>query len=256
MRIPPLVATVLLLTGCGEETNDAGSQSGPDLDGRTFIATSIEDRGATRLLVGGTELRLSFENGGLGINAGCNHMHGDYQLAGTELTVHGVSTTDMGCEPNLMAQDAWVSALFTEPLTVDLAGDDLRLTSEGVEVLLTDRKVASPDVSLEGTTWVLDALISDDAVSSVPGGIVATFFVDGDQVRIDTGCNALRGTVSVADGTLTLADLAATEIKCTGDQAEVEDAVTAVIADSATWSITERSLTIMRGTEGLGFRVA
>ncbi len=259
MRIAALLAVcALLVAGCGDETDDPdeGSQAGPDLDGRTFIATSITDDGADRLLVGGTELRISFDDGQLGISAGCNQMGGDYDLDGGQLTVGGLSMTAMGCDPQRMAQDTWVSGLFEAPVGVSLTGDQLQLTSGKVVLQLTDREVASPDAALEGTTWVLDGLISGEAVSSVPGGVTASLVITNGRASIDSGCNAMMGDVAVDGPTMTFGPLASTKMKCSGARAEVEEAVAKVLNGSVVWVINEHSMTVMNGDNGLAFRVA
>lgn len=259
MRFPLLLATAaLLLSACGEETgDDPDVESGPDLDGRTFIATAITDAGRTRHLAAGTELRLTFKDGELGINAGCNHMSGAYELDGDQLSVGMMSMTEMGCPPKLMAQDTWVAGLFEEPVTLELDEDVLRLSAAEVDLVLTDRVVASPDAELEGTTWQLDALIEGDAVSSIPGDVVATLIIVGGEARIDDGCNAIGADVAVSGPMLTFTDIEATTIDCKGAAAEVAQQVRDVLFEgSPTWTITEQSLSILSDELGLGFRVA
>lgn len=259
MRFPLLLAaTALLLSACGDETgDDPDVTSGPDLDGRTFIATAITDAGRTRHLAAGTELRLTFKAGELGIDAGCNHMSGTYDLDGDQLSVGMMSMTEMGCPPKLMAQDTWVAGLFEEPVTFDLDKDILRLGAADVDLVLTDRVVASPDAELEGTTWQLDALIEGDAVSSIPGDVVATLIIVGGEARIDDGCNAITADVAVSGPMLTFTDVAGTDIACQGAAAKVAQRVSDVLFEGpSTWTITEQSLSVLSDDLGLGFRVA
>lgn len=260
MRLPPLLlaTAALLLSACGEETGDGGdTRGGPDLDDRTFIATRITDAGRDRHLVAGSELRLTFRDGDLGINASCNHMSGAYELEGDQLSVGMMSTTEMGCPGKLMAQDLWVAGLFEEPVGYELADDILRLHAGDVELVLTDRVVASPDAELERTTWQLDALIEGDSVSSIPGDVVATLIIDGDRASIDDGCNAITADVTVTGPTLAFSNVASTRIACKGPAAKVARHLADVLFEGQpTWTITEKSLTVMGPELGLGFRVA
>lgn len=257
MRMALLAAAgVLILAGCGEESgSDPDVQAGPDLDGRTFVATSIIDAGRLRHLAAGTELRLSFDDGRLGIEAGCNHMSGRYRIESGRLTVRSMSTTEMGCEPRLMAQDVWVSGLFADPVTFDLAGDLLRLHSGDVELELTDREVASPDVALVGTTWHLTSLITGDTVSSIPTGFEATLLIDDDGLHVDTTCSEMDVAATVEGSTITIGDSGrgSSSTACADGLQTVDKAIQEALSRDVTWEVEETSLTLTREGVGLGF---
>ena len=97
------------------------------------------------------------------------------------LVVPGMAMTEMACEPAaLMDQDTWLSAVLTSRPTVALDGDTLTLTADGAVITFVDREVADPDRPLEGTTWNVEGLVSNDAVSSIPaGGRVPTLRFEG-----------------------------------------------------------------------------
>ena len=69
-----------------------------DLDGSTFESTSVEGHD----LVPGSTVRLTFENGSLSANAGCNTMSSSYAVTDGRLawTGHPMSTM-MGCPDDL-----------------------------------------------------------------------------------------------------------------------------------------------------------
>lgn len=259
--VPFALLAVLALAACGDETGDPsdnveGQEPIAALDGRTFVATSITDHGAPHPLVKGSELRISFKDGNLGMVAGCNQLFGSYAVDGDRLTVAGMGGTDMGCPQPLMDQDAWLSGLFTEPVTFALDGDDLTLTSGVVVLDLTDREVVSPDQPLKGTTWTLDSLITGDAVSSVPAGLKATLLIDDDGLHFDSACSSLDTAVTIDGDVIRSGDSgsgsAASE--CGQEQESVDRAVGRVLGSDVTWSIDEKSLTLMSGDHGLGFR--
>lgn len=266
LALPLLVMGVL--AGCGDDSDtdvrsdDPGSTSAPAdgeldlLDGRTFIATAVTEDGADRPLVDGSELRISFTDGQLGISAGCNSIGGPYVLDGATLRVDGgLSMTEMGCDAPLMDQDTWVADLFQGDVDVALAGFELTLTSGDTVIELTDREIAAPDVELTGTLWTLDTLISGDTASTVPGGAVATLEIAEDgSVSIDTGCNTGGGAAEVSEDSITFGPIATTRIACTEDgTAEVESAMLTVLDGEVAFEITETGLTITKGDRALGF---
>src|SRR3954470_7514430 len=72
----------LLVTACGGgSSSSAGDVPGSaptkaDLDGSAFASTSVEGHD----LVAGSTVRLTFEDGSLSANAGCNTMTGSYDV--------------------------------------------------------------------------------------------------------------------------------------------------------------------------------
>lgn len=250
-----VAAGLLALAGCGEEqapsADDAVGQPA-SLSG-TYVVTAVTDGGKPRALVPGSQARISFDGGNLGLQAGCNSMSGTFQLDADTLTVGPVGGTEMGCPEPLMAQDTWLAGLFAVPVKV--GADPLTLTSGEVVLTLTEREVASPDLPLVGTRWVLDGIIQGDAVSSVPGTLTAglTFPEDG-KVELDTGCNIGSGTVVVTANTITWDQLMLTKKACTKDDGSVEGAFLSLLEGETTYEIEEHSLTITKGGQGLTFR--
>ncbi len=209
------------------------------LDGRTFLSTGVQGH----TLVPGTTVRLNFKDGQLGISAGCNGMGGAYTITDGKLTVAQMITTDMACQEPLMTQDTWVST-FVNGATVTLAGDILTLKNGDVTMTLTDRKVADPDRPLEGTKWVVDGIVTGDAVSSVPAGVTAGFTISGGTIQVDTGCNTGSATVQITATTMTIGPMALTKKACQPPAAGVEAAVTAALTGEVTYSIEADRLTV------------
>lgn len=253
---------LLVLAGCGNGGSGGGTGStgrtAPHLDGTSWIGTKASVDGADRAFVAGSTVRAEFAGGTLSVYAGCNHLHGDYRLSGDRLTVGPLASTEMACEPPLMEQDAWLSGtVLAAPLTARVDGDTLTLSRPGLELVLTDRRVASPDVPLQGTDWRLEATREGDAFSTVPHGVRATLRIGRDgTVRVDTGCNGGGGTASVEGPTITFGPLVTTLMACSDARGQVEAAVTAVLDGTVRWSVTEQTLTLTKGDRGLVYRVA
>jgi heat shock protein HslJ len=249
-QLPLLAAaSLILIVACSA----AGGASGApvSLDGRTYLSTAVE--GAD--LVPNSQVRLSFADGSLNANAGCNHLGGAYTIDGDRLRTAQMSTTEMACEEALMQQDQWLAQFLTD-VTFTQAGDTLTLVNGDVRLTLTDKEVVTPDQSLEGRTWTLDGIVSDDAVSSVPVGVTASIKIADGRAEINAGCNGGGGSVDVTADTLTFGPIATTKMACDAAAMSVETAVLAVLSGPVSYSIDADVLTIDAGGAGLMFRAA
>ena len=241
-RVPPLIpglltalvtGLALVLSACadgssagasgGSATSAGGGEPGSSSDGtvaqlagRTFLSTSITGHD----LVSGSRIGITFqEDGTVQADAGCNALSGPYRIEDGILGVSGLSQTEMGCEKDLMDQDSWFADLMATGLGVDLNGDVLTLTGDGVTIQLTDRRVVDPDRPLEGTTWVLTGIVTGTgpggAVSSVPQGIVATLLIGDGKIHFFDGLNDSDGAATVgADSVHIAGDIATSAVGC------------------------------------------
>ncbi len=248
-----LLTATILLAGCSSAGGAASpSPTAASLEGRTFLSTGVQGQ----TLVPGSTVRLSFKDGQLGINAGCNHMGGAYSIADGKLTTGQMMMTDMACQEPLMKQDTWVSS-FLAGAAVTLAGDTLTLKNGDVTMTLTDRKVADPDRPLVGTNWVVDGIISHDAVSSVPVGVTAGFTITGDTMQVDTGCNTGSASVQVTATTMTIGPMTLTKKACQANEGAMEAAVVAALTGEVTYAIEADVLTTTsKSGAGLMLRAA
>lgn len=74
---------------------------------------------------------LTFDDGSLGVNTGCNTGGGDYQVSGDQLTIGPVALTMRACEGATGDLERLVSSLLgAGELTFAVEGDSLRLTAE------------------------------------------------------------------------------------------------------------------------------
>lgn len=247
LAMPAALAVALALAACG---SDAPSL---DLDGRTFLSTAITDGGADRPLVDGTRLRIGFRDGQVAAHAGCNHLAAGYRVDGGRLETDAMSTTDIGCDQALHAQDTLIAEFLGSRPALRLADGELTLESGGVVMVLTDREIADPDRSLTGTTWTVVSLIEGDTVSSVPGDVAATLRIGDDgSLEVSTGCNRGGGSVEVADETLRFSALTLTEMACDGNADAMERAVLAVLgAGNVAYAVEADMLTLDAGGIGL-----
>lgn len=250
--ITTTLAIAALVAACGGGGGSATpGPTAQTLDGRTFLSTKVDGPA----LVAGTVIRIAFKDGNVSVNAGCNSFGGPYRVDGNTLVVGQIVTTEIGCQPNLMAQDQWVSGLLNGS-TIALDGNTLTLSLNGIRVTFLDRVVADPDLPLLGTRWVVDGLINGGTASSVPVGATAAITLTDTSVNIETGCNTGGGAVTLADGSITFGDLVLTKKACLGAGAALEGAVTAVLHGTVSYRIVADSLTLQSGSLGLMLRAA
>jgi heat shock protein HslJ len=233
--------------------SSASAPSAPPktLDGHTYLSTAIQ--GAS--LVPGTNVRLAFADGSLNAASGCNIMGGAYSVDGDRLKTSQLSMTEMACDVPRQRQDEWL-ARFLGNVTFTLDGDALRLTDGTVTLTLLDKEVATPDKPLEGTTWVLDGIISGGAVSSVPDGVTASIVVRDGRVDVKSGCNNGGGTARVGADSITFGPIALTKMACEPAATSVEGAVTTVLSGAVGYTIDADALFLKAGDRGLTFRAA
>jgi heat shock protein HslJ len=181
-------------------------------------------------------------------------MGGPARLSEGRLVAGPLATTEMACDPRLMSQDVWLADLLASRPTASLTGTALELAGDDVTIRFQDRRVAEPDLPLEGVRWTVEAIVSGEAVSS-PGvaspGVLR--FADG-RVEVFAGCN--RGSADYTrDGSaLSLGPLSLTRKACPPAQMAHERAVAAVFNHSVTAQIEGDVLRVAAGSRGLVLR--
>lgn len=251
------VAVGLTLTGCSESDDDdldtgggsssptsqpASDDGGPvgDLDGRAFVGDDVTVDGEPLPLAADTKVRLSFADGELGAEAGCNSMGGPYRFDGDTLLVEGLSSTEMACVPEArMEQDSWLADILTDSPTLTVDGDTLVVEWNDTVLRLTDEETASPDHALVGTAWVLDTVMSgssaDDGVaSSVDQEVVVRFEPDGVWEIDGSLCAPMSGTWELDDAGPVLELSSDAVVSCDAVETDLDLAVTAVFAEEFT----------------------
>jgi heat shock protein HslJ len=146
--VPILVASaaaaLLLFVACGSGS-DSGSDSGEsggdsdsaptqvDLEGTTFTTTSMTGSG----LVQDSTITLSFEDGSMALQAGCNTHTAPYEVDDGRLKWSSPPAgTLKACSPDLEAQDAVLTELFTSGAAATLDSTTLTLTNDDEDLTL------------------------------------------------------------------------------------------------------------------------
>ena len=220
-----------------------------DLDGSTFESTGVEGHD----LVPDSTVRLTFEDGSLSANAGCNTMSSTYDVTDGRLAWTGdPMTTMMGCPDDLMAQDTWLSDLLVQGADATLDDDDLTLVAGDVTLHL-QRQTTEPAAALLGTTWTVTEIITGTSVAALPSGVDApTLDIAADgTVQLFTGCNRGHTTVTTDGDTAEFAPAGITRMACPPPADEVEQSVLTTLDGKVTVTADGSTATLTNGRHGL-----
>jgi heat shock protein HslJ len=250
--IPALVCVLLAVTGCADrddadDITPTQSPTGVSLDGRTFISERVDGHE----LVKDTAIRLTFKDGQLGAQAGCNSLGAPYSVEGDTLALEGAGMfmTEMGCDEARHEQDEWLSDFLMSDPSFELDGDELTLTSDEVTIEFLDRETADPDRKLVGTTWRVDTILDGDSASSVPGVVTLEFTDDRSFTVTAKDCTSANGSVEIGDGTLDFGGFTVDDIGCPSPWQET---LNVLRAGETTYTIEASRLTIEADTKGIG----
>lgn len=127
----------LTLTGCGNDSESGEGAAGEplDLDGKTFTATEVTGW----VPVTGTTIQLTFEDGRVAGQAGCNTLTGGATWTDQALVLEGpMASTMMACERGLEAQDQWLVELLESDPRLSLDGETLVVGTDSNGMTMTE----------------------------------------------------------------------------------------------------------------------
>lgn len=245
-RTALLIATTVLTVAC------LGSDFTDSLEG-SWQMTSGTVGGEEIPLISSHPITITFEEDRVGGTASCNGYGGTFTLSGSEISFANLAMTEMACFPEETME---AEALFAEGLTmVDTVTVDegLTLSGDGVEMSF-ERLEPVPEADLTNTVWVLDGLITGDAVSSVSGErATLEMFTDG-SVLGGTGCRLLQGQYIISGAEVVFTEFSA-EGECDAALADQDNHVVTVLGDGFRVEIDGQRLTLWSaGDQGLSYR--
>ncbi|WP_067545057.1 META domain-containing protein [Nocardia crassostreae] len=245
-----LLAVTLAAAGCSSGSDDTDPQPEATPMGKDYVSTKVEGLP----IPGGGPLNLGFEDSRVHASAGCNSASGPVSLTGNVLETDQLAMTLMGCPDETAGADGWMTGLLESKPTWKLDGPNLTISGNGSTVTLLDRKVAHPDKPLTGTTWIVTALVSADAVTrSVTLDEVRptlTIAQDG-AVSGSAGFNQMIGTAEIA-GTDVTFKIGTTKMLCAPEVMEVEQQVLAALDGKTTVTIDSDKLSIRNPANNTG----
>lgn len=255
MRISPRPLAVLLAlvgtvaAGCGSADKEPVDDTATPM-GHTYVSTEV----VGDQIPGGGPMTLTFTDGRISANSGCNSAGGTVDLSNHIVHTSPLASTLMACTDGRDGADAWQNTFLESDPTWRLDGDQLTLTGKSVTVHLTDKKIVSPDKPLTGTTWVVTTMLTPDAQirSTTLDQVSPTITIgDGGTVNGFAGCNRITGTAGVGPGDAVNFALATTRMMCPPEVMEVEQNVLRALDGRTTATIDAATLTL-RNDNGYG----
>jgi heat shock protein HslJ len=258
--------SVLLLTGCGSG-GDArivpGTPTSAGLDGAWTLTHGSGPAGALRL-VAGHPVTLTLEATTIGGIAACNHYGGRVDRSGDGFVIgDDLVSTEMACagEGVMELESSYLQVLGTVR-TASLDADTLVLRGDGVELTFS-RDAPVVDAPLEGTRWIVQALLDGDTAASLPlasdaptsDTLQGYLLLDGGRLTGSTGCRTLTATYTVTSGRLAVRDLTLGKRACEPAYVAMDAQVVAVLTAGPSARVARRSLTLTTA-DGLGLSLA
>ncbi len=258
-----LVATALLLAGCGDAGGGRGTAttvpppgtpSAALLDGTAWAVTGGTVDGARFAPVAGHTPTFAVTAGLASGSTGCNTYEASLTVtAGGGLSLGGLTVTEIGCEPPVMEVEAGLLAVLTRADRFSWEGD--RLTLAGDNGTATVDLVAAPTepgVALDAGAWHLTGIESGDAASSVLTGTAPSLVVDtaAGAIRGNGGCNDFGAAANFAGDAIAVSDFASTTMACAEGIMRQEAEYFAVLAAAHTWRVDGDTLTVAGAADG------
>jgi len=237
----PVTARVSLPDGrflsgcCRVPVQAAGGNAPARLEGATWRLKELPGVQSAALAQLSRPVTIRFESGRLAGFAGCNNFSGSYTLAGDQLKIGPVASTQMACpEPGSAIETAFHKAL-SGALRYALDGDDLTATTASGATLRFKRE---PPPQLAGVDWKVTSFNNNrQAVVGVLGESSITMSFKEGKVSGSAGCNNFHGTYSTEGSKLQLGPLATTRRACEEPLMTQEREFLAALASAVTWSI-------------------
>lgn len=110
------------------ETNANGSVAVRDLRSVAGTYVSVNDSGSPAPVIADLPIRLTVERDRISAHAGCNTMQGAAHVDDGRLVVASLATTEIGCPPEVAAQEEWVLAMLQARPRLERSGPYLSLS--------------------------------------------------------------------------------------------------------------------------------
>lgn len=188
----PTAADTGPTTGDGAPTSEA--PAGADLMGTWELRTDFLRDSGQQTGAGERPPTLTFEDGTLAVNTGCNTGSGDFEVNGDEITLGPVALTMRACDgPTGALEGVVVGLLGAESLAFGIDGETLTLTAQDGTTLAFERSEGSAGGEGGGDAAAsTGAPTSTSSTSKDPGQGTATTAPTG------TSTQPARGTTTTA----------------------------------------------------------
>jgi heat shock protein HslJ len=239
---------MLLLSGCSL-LSGGGTAS---LDGEWLLQAGT-NQGVAIPIVAGGKITLRVDGTNAGGSAACNLYGGTIQVNGSTVGINALSMTEMACQENLMAAESAYLAALPRVTTATRSGSSLLLSGPQVELRFTLIPPVA-NANLIGTTWILDSLITGEAVSSTVGERVTLQFSADGRLAASTGCRNVTGSYTISEGQLQVTLDPYDTIGCPAEVGDQDAHILGVLSSPFGVSVDGDRLTLTAGDKGIGYR--
>jgi heat shock protein HslJ len=223
-------------------------QQKPSLEGRDWTVTAYANaEGQETQVLPGTELTVSFRDGNLNGNAGCNGFFGGYQISDGMLMIgEAVGMTAMACPDDISAQERdFMTALLSSASFEVLDTEASLLNGNGDPVVW----LAMPGAGIEGREWQLESYVDAEGQEQavLQGTEITALFAEG-QVAGSAGCNNYFGGYTLAGSQLSIdGPLGTTRMLCPEPEGvmEQEQAYLAALGQTSSYELGDAKLVLL-----------
>jgi heat shock protein HslJ len=232
------LAVALFTAGCARGDDNANG-------GLAFTDWSVTAIDGVATIVDARPTLSFAPDGTLTGSSGCNRFSGSFRTDGDRITIGQLAMTEMGCEPDRMAQEAAFGAALsgvtgwrqTEAGRLELDGA-AHISAEPGGRAEAPTADPEPSAGIIGPWALVDLGTRRDLANLVP---TATFLGDGTMSGF-AGCNTFRGTYELDADRLILGPLATTKMACQGPASAIEADYLAALGSISTWQRIDRRL--------------
>lgn len=130
-KLVGLTVTVLAVAALLSACSSGSDAESADMVGKTFTTQTVVIEGVESPAADGGTISLTFSDGSISINGGCNTLFGEANWTDGTISVPAgtLASTMMACSEPLMAQDQLLVTFFSSNPTWSLTGDTLTIES-------------------------------------------------------------------------------------------------------------------------------
>jgi heat shock protein HslJ len=254
---PPAEAPAAEATAAPAEESAAPAAAGETspFEGVTWQVTGyLDSAGAAATPV--ADATITFQNGRVSGNAGCNGFFAAYTLDGAQLSIEQGGSTVMACEEPVMAQEEAILAALGEAAAYEIADGQLTiLDGAGAARLTLTPQMAT---TLTGVVWRATNYYNgrEAVVGMLEGTEITAIFGDDGSLSGSAGCNNYITGYTVDGNQIAIQPAATTMMFCAEPEGimEQEAAYLAALATAATYSISGQVLEMRTADDAMALR--
>lgn len=263
--VASLAIALLVVVACGPASGPSPSGPvAPSVPAGPLDATGVwrleagTNGGVAVPLLPAYPVTLIVEGSRIGGTSACNGYGAELVVENGRTMVGQMDSTQMACEPDVMASEIAYTAALARVDAAAMDGDDLVLSGPGVALRFVP--VAPPATAdIVDRAWSLEAMTEPETATAV-GGEPATLEIRKDGTFVgSTGCRSFTGTWMEVGNEIVATQMAMDGRECPADLAVQDSHVTTVLGDGFTiaLSVDGQVLSLVSsGGLGLQYRTA